>query len=67
MTDSLLSLIVVTLLKKEMLHQSELLREALEKANVPATLHTVVGGGHEDFKQAEVLKLCVGFLSKHLV
>jgi acetyl esterase/lipase len=48
------------------IHQSELLSRALQSAGVPVTFHTVKGGGHDDFKSAEVVTLFRDFLAKYL-
>jgi acetyl esterase/lipase len=49
-------------------HQSELLRDALEKASVPVTLYTVKGGGHgQGFQQdANLMPAVRAFFAKTL-
>ncbi len=47
-------------------HQSELLAEALKKAGVPATFHTVKGAGHGGFKDPKVSELTQAFLAERL-
>jgi acetyl esterase/lipase len=49
-------------------HQSELLRDALEKAGVPVTLYTVKGGGHgQGFQQdANLMPAVRAFFAKTL-
>jgi acetyl esterase/lipase len=46
--------------------QSMLLRDALAKAGVPVTLHTVVGGGHGQFQDPAVPEITRAFLDAHL-
>ena len=46
--------------------QSELLADALEKADVPVTFYRVEGGGHGWFKDPKVPELTKKFLAKHL-
>jgi acetyl esterase/lipase len=47
-------------------HQSELLTAALEKAGVPVTFYTVMGGGHGGFDDPRVPELTKAFLAKYL-
>jgi acetyl esterase/lipase len=47
-------------------NQSELLREALQKAGVAVTLHTVAGGGHGGFRDPQVDILVREFFCKNL-
>jgi len=49
------------------LHQSKLLAQALQAAGAPVIFHTVIGGGHEDFKSPEVVTLFRDFLARHLL
>jgi dipeptidyl aminopeptidase/acylaminoacyl peptidase len=46
--------------------QSVILVEALQKARVPVTFHTVKGGGHGRFTDPAVPELTQAFLDKHL-
>ena len=46
-------------------HQSELLLASLQKAGIPATLHTVKGAGH-GFQDATADKLAIEFFNKYL-
>jgi acetyl esterase/lipase len=47
-------------------NQSELLREALQKAGVAVSLYTVTGGGHGGFRDPQVDVLVTEFFRKHL-
>jgi acetyl esterase/lipase len=47
-------------------NQSELLRDALQKAGVTVTLYTVAGGGHGGFRDPQVDVLVTEFFRKHL-
>lgn len=47
-------------------NQSELLRDALKKVDVPVRLYTVEGGGHGGFKDPKVDPLVAEFFAKHL-
>jgi len=47
-------------------NQSELLLDALKKANVQAKLYTVKGGGHGGFKDPNVNRLVAKFFARHL-
>jgi acetyl esterase/lipase len=47
-------------------NQSEILRDALQKAGVEATLYTVPGGGHGGFQDPRVETLVAEFFQKHL-
>ena len=47
-------------------HQSELLGNALEQAEVPVTFYTVNGGRHGGFSDPKVDQLTRSFLDKHL-
>jgi acetyl esterase/lipase len=47
-------------------NQSELLRDALQKAGVAASLYTVAGGGHGGFRDPQVDVLVTEFFRKHL-
>ena len=47
-------------------NQSELLLDALKKANVEAKLHTVKDGGHGGFKDPNVNRFVAEFFARHL-
>jgi acetyl esterase/lipase len=47
-------------------NQSELLRDALQKAGVAVSLYTVAGGGHGGFRDLQVDVLVTEFFRKHL-
>jgi len=47
-------------------NQSELLRDALQQAEVSVTFHTVKGGGHGGFRDPEVDRLVGEFFQQHL-
>lgn len=47
-------------------HQSELLKAALDKAGVPVSVYTVVGGGHGGFTDPKVRELTKAFLAERL-
>jgi len=50
------------------INQSELLRDALQKAGVPVKYHVIVGGGHggPGFQAAEVRAMILEFLDRNL-